>query len=104
MQFVGDLYQAFASSKILRDERCAPGAQGHRGVGAQGAGAQGPRGPGVQGPRGSGQGPKGPGAPGPLAQGSRGAGEGRGGRRKPKQVIGETLAAYEILGFCVQPI
>jgi len=31
-------------------------------------------------------------------------GERRGGRRKPKQVIGETLAAYEILGFCVQPI
>ena len=77
------------------------GAQGVRGPGAQAlrAGAQGPRGPGVQGPRGPWHG--GPWHGGPGAQGR--GGEGRGGR-KPKQVIGETLAAYEILGFCVQPI
>ena len=77
------------------------------GPGAQGrAGAQGARGPGAQGFRAGAQGPRGPGAQGPLARGPRGAGEGRGGegRRKPKQGVGEALAAYEVLRFCVQPI
>ena len=85
-------------------------AQGPRGAGPEARGpGQGPRGRGAQEPRGLRQGPKGPGAQEPLGpwRGGPGAqgrgGEGRGGR-KPKQVVGETLAAYEILGFCVQPI
>ena len=78
------------------------------GPGAQGrAGAQGARGPGAQGFRAGAQGPRGPGAQGPLARGPRGAGKGRGGEgreEETKQVVGETLAAYEILRFFVQPI
>ena len=93
---------AFASSKILRDERCAPGAQGHRGVGAQGAGAQGPRGPGVQGPRGPGAQGRGPMVKGPLGPWRRGPGEqGRGGEGggNPSRLLEKRWRPMKSLGF-----